>query len=151
MYGASPNGKQQSIGEIMMAKLAKVGYRVAPMYQDGPNGSIVEVLDDLYVMVKWDVTDLHKVHQTQKEQIKFLRKGAPEARGTECPLCERGSLTPKTWTGVFRKVTVTGLECNSCDTCDAEPILTDQIRRNQVRIQNARSTAAADPSTSIPV
>ncbi len=61
----------------MMKKLAKVGYRVAPMYNDEPNGTIVEVPETrftwerVYVMVKWD----NDSNVAVQEQIKYLRKG----------------------------------------------------------------------------
>lgn len=61
----------------MMRKLAKVGYRVAPMYTYFPNGTIVEVLRDgpmswdvYYVMVKWDDDG-----RIVREAVKYLRKG----------------------------------------------------------------------------
>lgn len=56
----------------------------------------------------------------------------------KCPICETGTLTPSTWSGVFLSVTVTDLECSLCDTCGADPILTDQILRNQKRIGEVR-------------
>jgi hypothetical protein len=66
----------------MMKKLAKVGYRVAPMYNDEPNGTITEVVNDLFVMVKWDGEDPDRkfgitldTDWITKEQIKYLRKG----------------------------------------------------------------------------
>ena len=66
----------------MMKKLATPGCRVAPMYCDGSNGTIIEVLDDLNVMVLWDVDKVPNgqpawlsVAQPFCEQIKYLRKG----------------------------------------------------------------------------
>jgi hypothetical protein len=70
----------------MMQKLATVGYRVAPKYNDAPNGTIVEVLNELYVMVLWDAVTpdsfgwvppaaVAQDHSPRKEQIKYLRKG----------------------------------------------------------------------------
>jgi hypothetical protein len=58
----------------MMKKLAKVGYRVAPMYSDEPNGTIVEVINDEIVMVRWDYGVDPKPYET-REMVKFLRKG----------------------------------------------------------------------------
>lgn len=79
----------------MMRKLAAPGYRVAPMYCDLPNGTIIGIVDDLNVMVAWDTLDpsfrygidllrdakwhSHPSKQppnVQKEQIKCLRKGS---------------------------------------------------------------------------
>lgn len=57
---------------------------------------------------------------------------------TKCPFCEVGNLTPITWSGVFLGTTVSDLEGMKCDTCKAEPILTDQIKRNQIRIDVSR-------------
>jgi hypothetical protein len=58
-------------GHHMMKKLAKVGYRVAPMYNDVPNGTIIEVNSEILVTVKWDNID-----QPTTEQIKYLRKAS---------------------------------------------------------------------------
>jgi len=58
----------------MMKKLAKVGYRVAPMYNDEPNGTIVEVINEAIVMVEWDFQKPHLPTVT-REQVKYLRKG----------------------------------------------------------------------------
>lgn len=38
----------------MMRKLAKPGYRVAPMYRDEPNGTIIGIVNEIFVMVAWD-------------------------------------------------------------------------------------------------
>jgi hypothetical protein len=68
----------------MINKHAIPGYRVAPMYSDLPNGTIIGRCDDgLNVMVSWD--DLEYADRrvlldgyaknVQKEQIKYLRKG----------------------------------------------------------------------------
>jgi len=54
----------------MMRKLAKVGYRVQPMYSDGPQGTISFVVNDYYVCVLWDGDE-----ESKREPIKFLRKG----------------------------------------------------------------------------
>jgi hypothetical protein len=68
----------------MINKHAIPGYRVAPMYSDLPNGTIIgRCADGLNVMVSWD--DLEYADRrvlldgyaknVQKEQIKYLRKG----------------------------------------------------------------------------
>jgi len=68
----------------MMQKLAVPGYRVAPMYNDEPNGTIIGRIDELNVMVAWDTSDrkflygvdlLRDATNVSKEQIKYLRKG----------------------------------------------------------------------------
>jgi hypothetical protein len=74
----------------------------------------------------------------------------------KCPWCEVGNLTPVVWGAKFTFIDkpVEGLEGMKCDTCDAEPILTDQIRRNEVKIDAARaadylqSDAATEPKCS---
>jgi len=65
-------------------KLAVPGYRVAPMYNDEPNGTIIGRCDDgLNVFVAWDsptqkfqfgIDDVTKATSV-REQIKYLRKG----------------------------------------------------------------------------
>jgi hypothetical protein len=64
----------------MNAKHAKVGVRVAPKFlSTAPSGTIVEVVNDLFVMVAWDywppAAGPGIPGDTLKEQIKFLRKG----------------------------------------------------------------------------
>jgi HTH-type transcriptional regulator / antitoxin MqsA len=60
----------------------------------------------------------------------------------ECPVCERGYLTPDAYEDEFQhngaKLLVHGLERHRCSECNATPILTDQIRRNQAKIANAK-------------
>jgi hypothetical protein len=59
----------------MMRKLAKVGYRVAHTYVDAePNGTIVEVINDEIVMVRWDYGVDPEPYET-REMVKYLRKG----------------------------------------------------------------------------
>lgn len=62
-----------------------------------------------------------------------------------CPLCEEGVLTPIQFEDAFshegRTVTVRGLEGNRCAACAAEPIFPEQIRRNQLRISDAKREA----------
>jgi hypothetical protein len=61
----------------------------------------------------------------------------------DCPVCDVGILTPITWGDVFRGVRVDGLEGNSCNHCGADPILMDQIKRNQDRIAKATARDTA--------
>jgi HTH-type transcriptional regulator/antitoxin MqsA len=60
----------------------------------------------------------------------------------ECPFCEQGQLTPETYDDEFPynggSVAVHGLERCRCNVCRAEPILKDQIKRNQRRITGAK-------------
>ena len=60
----------------------------------------------------------------------------------QCDECGIGSLSPAVWEGVFRhgdaSIKVTGLECHRCSHCGADPVFTDQIRRNQARIADAK-------------
>ena len=60
----------------MMRKLAKVGYRVQPMYTDGRQGTISFVVNDYYVCVLWDGDE-----ESKREPIKFLRKGSARETG----------------------------------------------------------------------
>jgi HTH-type transcriptional regulator/antitoxin MqsA len=59
-----------------------------------------------------------------------------------CEECGKGHLRPADWESDFRHgdktVHVTGLECYRCDNCDVDPVFTDQIRRNQLRIADAK-------------
>lgn len=59
-----------------------------------------------------------------------------------CPQCEKGQLAASTWDDDFRHgdgtIHVDGLECYVCDQCGADPVFTDQIRRNQRRIADAK-------------
>ena len=62
-----------------------------------------------------------------------------------CPVCERGTLSAERYTEQIqhngKSVTVQDLERYRCDTCGADPVLTEQIRRNQVRICDAKRQA----------
>jgi hypothetical protein len=91
-----------------------------------------------------DLQTLEQLRATNDAAKSIVQVPANAERRTECPLCEIGTLTPRTWSGVFGNITVAGLEGHTCDKCDAEPILTDQIRRNQERIANARATGVAE-------
>lgn len=59
-----------------------------------------------------------------------------------CPICEEGRLTSATHDLVVkhgeRTVKVDGLEHSVCDACGEEPVLTEQIRRNQRRVADAK-------------
>jgi HTH-type transcriptional regulator/antitoxin MqsA len=59
-----------------------------------------------------------------------------------CPVCEQGALSPQVYSDDFqhagKSLRVDGLERYLCDVCGADPILTDQIRRNQVRVCDAK-------------
>jgi HTH-type transcriptional regulator/antitoxin MqsA len=60
----------------------------------------------------------------------------------ECPACEQGKLTPETYDDVFQNngapIQVHGLERYRCSVCSAQPIFKDQIKRNQLRIADAK-------------
>lgn len=62
-----------------------------------------------------------------------------------CPVCGEGTLTPETYSEQMehngKLLTVSGLERYRCSQCDADPVLRDQIRRNQVRLCDARRLA----------
>ena len=59
-----------------------------------------------------------------------------------CPVCEEGRLTVESYDGEIKHngaaLAVHGLERCRCDVCGADPVLTEQIRRNQIRIADAR-------------
>lgn len=59
-----------------------------------------------------------------------------------CTECGSGTLHPATWEGDFRHgdvmLHVADLECFRCDTCGADPVFTGQIRRNQLKIADAK-------------
>ncbi len=59
-----------------------------------------------------------------------------------CSECGVGQLTPSTYSDEFahngRSLSVDGLECYVCSKCGADPVFTDQIRRNQLRIADAK-------------
>lgn len=62
-----------------------------------------------------------------------------------CPVCEHGTLSAETYAEEFQRngamLRVEGLERCRCDACGADPVLTDQIRRNQVRICDEKRRA----------
>jgi HTH-type transcriptional regulator/antitoxin MqsA len=59
-----------------------------------------------------------------------------------CPVCEHGRLSPEIYTEEFphkgAMLLVEGLERCRCDSCGSDPVLTDQIKRNQIRISDVR-------------
>lgn len=59
-----------------------------------------------------------------------------------CPMCEEGHLAPATHELRVklgeRAITVPDLEHYVCDQCGADPVLTEQIRRNERRIADAK-------------
>jgi len=62
-----------------------------------------------------------------------------------CSNCEQGHLIASTFADDFRHNDATlhidGLECYVCDNCGADPVYPDQIRRNQLRIADAKRKA----------
>jgi len=59
-----------------------------------------------------------------------------------CPICETGSLSEQVHTGEIqyrdRAVRVPGLEYSECNNCEADPVLAEQAKRNQVRFADTR-------------
>lgn len=55
-----------------------------------------------------------------------------------CPVCEEGHLTESTFADDFKHgkktLHIDGLECYLCNTCGADPVFPDQIRRNHLHI-----------------
>ncbi len=64
---------------------------------------------------------------------------------TICPICKEGHLSPATHELAIRhgdqNITVRELEHSVCDACGEEPVLTEQIRRNQRKIADAKRCA----------
>lgn len=62
-----------------------------------------------------------------------------------CPECEEGSLVRGTREIVFEhkgaQLRVDALECYRCNACGTETVKPDQIRRNQIRISDAKRHA----------
>jgi HTH-type transcriptional regulator/antitoxin MqsA len=62
-----------------------------------------------------------------------------------CPVCEQGSLHAEIYSDEFqhngKPLRVTDLERYRCDRCGADPVLTDQIKRNQLRICDQKRRA----------
>jgi HTH-type transcriptional regulator/antitoxin MqsA len=59
-----------------------------------------------------------------------------------CPLCDEGELTLGTYADDFKHnngtIHVEGLECCICNTCGADPVLPEQVRRNHLIIADAK-------------
>ena len=59
-----------------------------------------------------------------------------------CPVCEEGQLHETTFTDDFKHgdstIHVEDLECFACDSCGADPVFKDQIRRNHLRVADAK-------------
>jgi len=59
-----------------------------------------------------------------------------------CPVCEEGHLNESTFTDDFKHgdstVHVENLECFVCDSCGADPVFKDQVRRNHLRVTDAK-------------
>ena len=62
-----------------------------------------------------------------------------------CPVCESGALQPHRYSDTFqhqgKNLVVDDLEGYLCPECGADPVFEDQIRRNHVRISDARREA----------
>jgi HTH-type transcriptional regulator/antitoxin MqsA len=62
-----------------------------------------------------------------------------------CPVCDHGSLTPARYSDLFahngRKILVEGLEKYECSQCADGAIFTEQVRRNQIKIADAKRRA----------
>jgi HTH-type transcriptional regulator/antitoxin MqsA len=60
----------------------------------------------------------------------------------KCPVCEQGHLLPEGYEDTIpyngSALHVDGLQRHRCDTCGADPVLTDQIKANQLRIADAK-------------
>ena len=59
-----------------------------------------------------------------------------------CNECGTGALSVGTWTAEIRHneklLSVSDLECYVCSNCGADPVYADQIRRNQLKIVDAK-------------
>lgn len=62
-----------------------------------------------------------------------------------CPVCEEGHLHEAHFAGDFkhgdRTIHVEGLECYRCDACGADPVFEEQIRRNHLKVADAKRKA----------
>lgn len=67
------------------------------------------------------------------------------ANDQTCPICGAEALTPSTFEGQVKHdgivLSVRDLECFVCSSCGADPVFEDQIKRNQVRIADAKRQA----------
>ena len=59
-----------------------------------------------------------------------------------CPICETGTLSEQVHTGKIQyrnqAVRVPCLEYSLCNNCEADPVLSEQAKRNQVRYSDAK-------------
>ena len=59
-----------------------------------------------------------------------------------CPMCEEGQLEPRTHTATIRNgedmLVIMGMEYCQCPVCGADPVLVDQISRNECRVADAK-------------
>lgn len=59
-----------------------------------------------------------------------------------CPVCEEGQLHETTFSDDFKHgdstIHVEDLECFECENCGADPVFKDQIRRNHLRVADAK-------------
>lgn len=59
-----------------------------------------------------------------------------------CPVCEEGQLHETTFSDDFKygnsTIHVEDLECFECKSCGADPVFKDQIRRNHLRVADAK-------------
>lgn len=69
-----------------------------------------------------DILDIEEEMGDAESMDEFdrIQHAIAEQGGETCPACEQGTLTR--------------IECCMCDTCKAEPVLPDQIRRNDARL-----------------
>lgn len=62
-----------------------------------------------------------------------------------CPICEKGNLSTATHTLKVKHgdtvLVIPDLEHSVCDSCGEEPVLTEQIRRNQLKVADAKRKA----------
>ena len=62
-----------------------------------------------------------------------------------CPVCEEGRLHESRFAGDFKHggttIHVEDLECYRCDACGADPVFEDQIRRNHLKVADAKRRA----------
>jgi HTH-type transcriptional regulator/antitoxin MqsA len=60
----------------------------------------------------------------------------------KCNDCDTGVLSASTWTAKVKHndkvLSVENLECYLCNTCGADPVFAGQIRRNQLKIVDAK-------------
>lgn len=68
-----------------------------------------------------------------------------KAQTIECPACEQGALAPELYDDEYQHngspMVVRGLERHRCNVCHEVVTLKDQIKRNQLKIADARRAA----------